>query len=356
MDCNQTVKELRAYCRKHGIKGYSGLRKKELCQHIKKHQSLPKRITGEKVFQQRDCSRKHTSWSKKQLLEFCQTVGIKCSSRDTKKGLCREISAHFKGDAPESINTFSTKHDFDKKECGPPRRGWLHRELVAVCKALGLHCGKKNKKQLCSLLGDHFEDQSRRASSGRRRRHRTRAPPGNKLTSKSYMERLPPDIARFTGHLLPIREILKLCDSNPLLSRHLCSTGFWRDYYIKNLQLIRKTGELKDWDFAALVSYKVYNDWLVLDGRPAVTKVNIAIQPENSDEFILIPILVPKQSQQKRRKGGSLARKVAKRIESVIGDDIVNVYQALQIPAALKGWETRGKKMFKRLKAIASQI
>lgn len=370
MDCSAfTVKELRELCKKHNIKGCSGLRKKQLCQRLdkeltpdqlkKSEAGLPRKITNEASFNKRDCSRKRVAWTKKQLKEFCDVAKIECSDRDSKKALCRKIAAHFRGEAKETPESFSTKEGFKQKECGPPRKGWLHRELVAVCKALRLkkNCEKDKKAELCTIIADYFEESPRRASSGRRQRHRVRAPPASRLTSKTYMETLPPDIARYAGKAMSIRDILAMCETNPTLARHLCNSRFWREYYTDALKELQRTKKVKDWDFLGLVAFKVYLDWLARDGRPGKVKTVIAIQPQGDEEYTLLPMMVPKESLHQRRRGrGSLGSQLARRIEDLIGSEIVEVSEARVVPRAAIGWERRGQKMFKQLRDIAGMI
>lgn len=368
MDCStHSVKEMRALCRKHKIKGCSGLRKADLCKHLEKNlpegaasskSSSPTKITNEASFAQRDCSRKRNAWTKAQLLQFCKGVGLECSSRDTKGALCRKIAAHFRGEARETPAGFSTREEFQSKECGQPRQGWLRRELLDVCKALRIQkgCDALNKKQLCSLIADNFSQLDRRASSGRRERHRTRAAPGATLTSKSYMEHLPGDVARYAGKTMAIRDVLALCESNPTLAKHLCSTRFWRDYYTEEMEQLRRTRRLKDTDFAMLVAFKVHRDWLEKLGRKGTQKTVIAIQPTNSDDFMLVPLMVPVQKTQDRRRGrGSYGNQLASQIADELGE-AAEVDYARDIPNAERGWETRGRKMFKKLAEIAEMI
>ena len=350
--CKQTVKELRAHCRKHGIKGCSGKRKVDLCRHIAHYQAQPTAVT-KKTFGQRKCTgRGAGSWTKKHLIDFCRLGKIAYKSKDTKAVLCRKIAAHFRGESQVgALESFSTLEQFRSKPCGVPRKGWLVRELVAVAHGLGIekYSGKK-KKELCKLIEAHFTHQASRVKKGKQARHRTRVVASKRRGSRTFVETLPPDIVRFTGQMLSVRGILAMCDSNSLMARHLCSEAFWRNYYRETLAKFQASNTIEDWDFVLLVAMKVHHDWVAQyqDNRQVDTM--IAIEDETTGHTIVVPLTKPRPSRRRR-----LFHSLTDALEEALPDGM-DVFTIYDIPSEMNNSLRRNRAFYTKLREIATHL
>lgn len=168
MDCQSTtVKELRALCKKRGVRGCYKLRKKELCKKLELPPVLGDAAEPSTTFTSRKCKPPKTRgsndvWSKTELLKMCKEHKIDaCSASMRKAELCDVLAGYF-AEATASPKGMTSEERFNSKDCRGRKSAtsWGKDELLELLKEVGLPVNKSaTKTQLCNALSQFFEAQ-----------------------------------------------------------------------------------------------------------------------------------------------------------------------------------------------------
>jgi hypothetical protein len=311
--CNdKTIKQWQLECKKKKLP-YCGSfkRKADLCDYVKSGKSSS--------FKSSKCD----AWLKKDLLKFCRNAKILCDLKLTKSEICKMLSQHFRRESvaplpPVLTGLPKTFQEFQAKSCNIPRQGWLVDELKEIAKTLGISHSHKRKDELCRMISEYFTKQSRSPGPKSPAKRVSMSPrpksPANIHKQPKTIENMAPDISRYIGGMLPLKDVLSMCESSNVLAKKICNQKvFWRNYYNNKLESLQTETIWSDLEFLQLVILKTHKDLLKKLKKGGKKKIYVILNiPNDDDNFVYVPINIPvemKREEEKNKRKKSLPRK-----------------------------------------------